>query len=85
MTSVEFPEVNTVFAKDQPEYQALHACVSGHPDGCTAFCYRLTFWERIKLLFTGRLWFEQLTFHQPFQPVRPAVNKPDWSTYGKEE
>lgn len=85
MVSVKFPQANLALGKDQPEYQVLYAARSGHEDGCTAYCYKLSWWERIKLLITGRLWFEQLTFHQGFQPVRPSVSEPDWNTYGYEE
>lgn len=85
MTAVEFPQSNTIVAKDQPEYTPLPALLSGHPCGQMATCYRLTFRERLKLLWYGKLWIETLTFHRGVTPIRPSVNEPDWSEYTKEE
>lgn len=85
MKAIDFPEQNIVLAETQPEYSRLPALVSGTPDGCTACCWKLTFWERLKLLVTGRLWIEQLTFHRGFQPIKPSVTQPDFAHYGKEE
>lgn len=85
MHPIDFPEGKHIFAEHQPEYQRLPTAVSAHTDGCTASCWKLTWRERLRLLFTGRLWIEQLTFHRPLQPIRPSVDKPDFSTYGYEE
>lgn len=74
MSPVEFPEQTTVFAKDQPEYQPLPAHCA--PDGTVVSCWRLTRRERIKLLFTGRLWLLQLTFGAALQPQSPTVDYP---------
>lgn len=85
MKAIPFPEQNTIVAKDQPEYQPLPAKISGHPDVMMAVCYKLTFRERIKLFFTGKLWLETLTFHRGVTPIRPSVNEPNWGEYGYEE
>ncbi len=75
MTPVTFEGANTTFAKDQPQYLPLPAHVSNY-DGCVTSCWSLTARERLKLLFTGRLWFQQLAFGQPLQPQRPSVDRP---------
>jgi hypothetical protein len=77
----DFPERNVVFAKDQPEYLQLPAYklpsdgVGG--DGRVICCWVLTWGERLKLLFTGRLWHHVLTFHDPLQPQFLEVDKPE--------
>lgn len=75
MTPIQFPGSNVTFAKDQPEYLPLPAHVSNH-DGRVTSCWKLTARERIKALFTGRLWLQQLAFGQPLQPQRPSVDRP---------
>lgn len=74
MIPVTFPESNCVYAADQPEYQPLP--VLKLPDGMCVSCWKLTLWERIKLLFTGKVWLMQLTFNQPLQPILPSVGRP---------
>lgn len=85
MTPYKFPQATITAAKDQPEYQPLPMCLSGHDDGCMATCWKLTWWERIKLLWRGVIWIEVLTFHRGIPPQRPSVDPPDFSTYGYDE
>ena len=75
MKPVTFPEVNAVLAEDQPQYQPLPV----HRDKATGMvvsCWRLSRWERLKLLVTGRLWLLQLTFGDPLQPQCPQLDRP---------
>lgn len=74
MKLITFPEANIVLAKDQPQYEPLPACV--FMDGTMLSCWHLTLWERVKLLWRGKLWLMQLTFHSPLQPQLPSVDKP---------
>jgi hypothetical protein len=74
MAPATFPEVNVIFAKDQKEYLPLP--VYRDPAGHVLSCWRLSWWERIKLLVTGRLWFVQMTFGDPLQPILPLTDKP---------
>ncbi len=83
MSPVGFPEAKYVLAKDQPQYLPLAVVMAA--DGTVASCWRLTFWERVKLLWTGRVWVEVMTFHNGFPPIKPSIDRPDFSTYGKEE
>lgn len=74
--SPQFPEI--VLAKDQPQYIPLPVARIQYQDGTISLisCYRLTWRERIRLLSSGKLWLEQLTFGQPLQPQRPTVFEP---------
>jgi hypothetical protein len=74
MNPTKFPEQNATLAEDQPEYLPLP--VYRAPDGLVVSCWTLTLRERLKLLFTGRLWLMQLTFNEPLQPQSPTVSYP---------
>lgn len=74
MLPVKFPEQTRTLAEHQKEYLPLpvyHAA-----DGTIVSCWRLSIWERLKLLVTGRIWVLQLTFHQPLQPQALQVRSP---------
>jgi hypothetical protein len=71
MKPISFPEHNAVYAKDQPEYLPLP--VYRDPNGTVTSCWSLSFRERLKVLFAGRLWLTTLTFNHPLQPLLPWV------------
>lgn len=73
MKPIEFPQQNCVFAKNQKEYLPLPAW-QGERE--TISCYKLTIRERLKLLFTGRLWLRQFNFGGSLQPQAPGVDCP---------
>lgn len=74
MRPITFAEQNTTYAKDQPQYLPLPA----HKDemGVVTTCWALSWRDRIKLLFTGRLWLQQMTFDEPLQPQLPHLENP---------
>ncbi|SRR6266550_315405 len=73
-----FAEVNVVFAEGQPEYEPLPAHRFNDPlQGRIVCCWKLNFIERIKILFTGRIWHQILTFDSPLQPQLLSVEKPE--------
>lgn len=72
-----FAETNTVYAKDQPQYRQLPAFRERNATGCVVTCWRLPFWERVKVLFTGQLWCSIMTFNRPLQPLYFSVHKHD--------
>lgn len=76
MTPHSFPEQTVVFAKDQPEYLPLPAHFTDDEYGVATFCWRLTFRERFKLVFTGQIWQQVLTFRRPLQPQKILTDKP---------
>lgn len=75
MKPIKFKEANVVFGEDQPEYLPLPAYCADTKEGHAVTCWKLSFLERIRILFTGRVWLSQLTFRKPLQPIRPAVKK----------
>ena len=83
MKPIEFKEQNVVIAKDQPEYLPLPAYKEKKSDkGEVIACWKLSWRERFKVLWTGKMWWCALTFHQPLQPQRPSVDK--WELLNKE-
>lgn len=69
MKPVKFKEANAVFAKNQPEYVSLPAYYSRDEDGHVISCWKLSFIERMRVLFTGKIWHDSLTFDRPLQPI----------------
>lgn len=76
MQPVAFKQANVTFAKDQKQYQPLPSYRASDATGTVISCWRLTWGERIYLLFSGRLWLSQLTYYSPLQPQLPQVESP---------
>jgi hypothetical protein len=77
MKPVEFEHQNIVFAKDQPEYQPLPALRIDSPQGEVISCWKMSFKERIKVLFFGRVWISLMSFNKPLTPSYMSVNRKD--------
>jgi len=75
MKPIEFPEQNVVFGKNQPEYLPLPTLLA--TDGSATTCWELEPGELEEIQKTGKIWFNQLTFFQPLQPIRPHAFKPE--------
>ena len=75
MKAISFKDQTIEIAKDQPEYNTLPAHVGD--EGAVSTCWALSFWERVRVLFTGKIWHQQLTFRSPYQPTRMSVKKTD--------
>ena len=77
MKLIEFPEQTTIIAKDQEQYFPMPACIlHDDPEGEIICCWQLSFKERLKILFTGIIWHQVLTFRSPLQPQWLSVYKP---------
>lgn len=74
MHPIEFPGHNVVIAKDQPQYLPLPARVTA--DGEVTSCWAMSWRERLRVLFAGRIYVTNLTFRQPLQPQRISVEPP---------
>lgn len=80
MKLIEFPEQTVVIAKDQPPYIPLPAYQYPDDDeGQIVCCWSLSWRERFKVLFSGRIWHNVLTFNKPLQPQLLQVDKPAMS------
>ena len=76
MKLLHFPEQNGVIAKHQPQYIPMPVHFTNDPEGRLVCCWQLSFVERIRILFTGKVWHQIKTFHQQLQPQLLTISKP---------
>ena len=74
MKIIKFKECNIIYAEDQFEYVPLHAHKA--KDSRVTSCWGLSFFERLKILFTGKIYIQMLTFNAPLQPLKVIVSNP---------
>ncbi|RDY57695.1 hypothetical protein [Flagellimonas nanhaiensis] len=77
MKAIKFEDVNVEFAKDQEEYTSLPALRIGDDHDTIVTCWKLTLWERIKLLFQGHFWMSEMNFNRALTPRYFSVNRKD--------
>lgn len=77
MKPVKFKESNAVYAKDQKEYLPLPAFKYDTKEGEVVSCWNLSLMERLRVLFTGRLWVSLMTFNKPLTPSFFTTKKSD--------
>lgn len=75
MKPIEFDEQNVIFAEHQDQYRNLPALREDGRMGRVVSCWKLTWYERLKILFTGKIWSCLMTFHNPVQPQFYTVHK----------
>lgn len=75
MKPIEFKEQNVVYAKDQKEYHPLPALK--FEDGEVLTCWKLSWKELFRVVFTRRIWVAQLSFNKPLQPQFVTTDKYD--------
>jgi len=73
MNPVDFPQVNAQIAENQEEYHTLPSFTSKVE---TISCWKLTWFERLKVFLFGRLWLRQMNFGQPLQSQLPQIECP---------
>lgn len=73
MKPIEFPEMNAVAAKDQPEFLPLPMYRN---DKSVTSCWKMNWKERLIVLFTGKVWLSLL--HAPEQKITPSLLQVDY-------
>lgn len=82
MKAIKFKGVNTIYAESQDEYFNLPALkFPNDPKGLVITCWKLNFWERLRVLFLGKIWASQLTFNNDLQPINKSTKRTDFFTY----
>ena len=79
MKSIDFPKANVAIAKDQPQYQTIYGHVDktgNDPTYAVTLCFELDPEEIEQIAKTGKLYYTQLTFGQPFSPIRMSTVTP---------
>ena len=74
MEIVNFHKCNVIYAENQPEYLPLPAHKA--EDGTVTSCWKLSFKERLKVLWHGKVFLQVLTFNKPLQPLRLDTSNP---------
>lgn len=75
MKAVRFKHQNIVFAENQPEYQQLPALKIDGPEGLVVSCWQMSFKDRMKVLFTGKVWLSLMSFNKPLTPSFMSVDR----------
>lgn len=67
MIPVKFPEADSVYGADQPEYEPLPSRSLRFDDGSVMVtaCWKLSWRERIRVLITGRVFSHLITAGSP--------------------
>ena len=73
MTPMEFDEMTGTAAKDQPEYENLPMF---RDDNEVVSCWKMTWRERFKALFTGKVWLHLQVGSRPITPSYLQVDYP---------
>lgn len=68
MEPIKFKHQNTVVAKNQEEYNNLPALMLDTEEKHMITCNGLSLKERLKVLFTGKIWLVELTFGKDITP-----------------
>ncbi len=57
MKPIKFEDTCKDFGKDQPEYKTLPVLIVQDDQGQVfTSCWKLSFWERIKMIFSGKIY-----------------------------
>lgn len=77
MQAVEFPQQTHILAKDQPQYIPLPVHIDQTaPEIPMTCCFELSDDEVEEIVRTKKIWHNQWTFGQPFQPIRMTTKSP---------
>lgn len=79
MKPSKFKEQTVVYAESQAPYLPLPTFEHKDDWHCVSSCWSLSWAERVKTLFTGRIWVTMPTFGNPLTPVKLTVDKPNFN------
>jgi len=75
MKPIKFKDHNKVYAEDQLEYQPLPVLKLESPQGEVIACWKMSLIERLKVLFTGKVWLKLMSFNKPLTPSYVTVHR----------
>lgn len=71
MKPIEFEQQNVVYGVGEGDRIPLPAHKS--EDGIVSSVWKATLWERIRFLFIGKVWCQQITYDDPVQPQKLII------------
>ena len=75
MKPIEFKQQTDIIAKNQPPYLPLPCHINREDDWRpVTSCWRLDLFERITVLFTGKIYFRLATFGSKVQPQTASTD-----------
>ncbi len=77
MKPIKFKEQNCTYAENQREYLPLPAFKDTGHTGQVISCWQLSLKERLRILFTGKLWVSLAIFGKPLTPSFFTTKKSD--------
>lgn len=77
MKAIKFKEHNVVLAENQPQYTPLPVLRDQGTEGIVVSCYKMSFKDKLRAVFIGKIWIGQMTFHNPLQPQLISTKKKD--------
>lgn len=77
MKSIKFKDANTRYAENQDQYETMHALKLDSKYGEIVTCWELSFWERVQVLFTGKIWLSLMMFGKDLTPSFMSVKRKD--------
>lgn len=77
MQTTDFYERNATFATGQQQNEFIPCRRVNDFEGTLTCCWRLTWRERLHVLFTGIVWQQMLTYNDAPQPQRLSIAKPN--------
>jgi hypothetical protein len=70
MEPIQFPQFNDTLAEDQPQYKPLPVYRMKGTDGIVISCWKMSWRERFRALWFGRIYVCSMTFNKPLQPLK---------------
>ncbi len=77
MKPIKFKQQNVTFAENQKEYLPLPALKLNTPQGQIISCWKLSFKDKLKILFIGKIWLNIMSFNKPLMPCYISTNRKD--------
>jgi len=77
MKPIKTDKTNYTWGESQEQYNNLPAENFEDYVGTVKSTWQLTFFERLVVLFTGKIFVSQWTFYAPLQPINITVNEND--------
>lgn len=76
MKPIKFKQSNVVYAENQEPYLPLPAFKHNDEWQCVSACWGLNLIERLRVLFTGRIYTTLPTFGKPLTPQKLSTINP---------
>lgn len=79
MKPIKFKHQNVTYAENQPEYLPLPALK--FEDGTVISCWKMSLSDRIRVLFSGKVWLSLSSFNTPLTPSMLAADRKELYTH----